>query len=100
MHIWSHHFRFFLHRSPFAVQKFSVNVLLRFEVRHLFINAFEFNFGFLSVFLTKLIGIRDGSLDVKNVVEFIFDGHFGFLDIIHEFGYALIASNEFFIVDS
>lgn len=76
-----------------------MNVLLGFEVRHLFINAFEFDFGFLSVFLTKLIGMRDSSLDVKNIVKFIFNGHFGFLDIIHELRYALIARNEFFIVN-
>ena len=77
-----------------------MNVLLRFKVRHLFINALEFDFGFLSVFLTELIGICDGSLDVKNIVELIFDGHFGFLDIIHELRNTLIASNEFFIINS
>ena len=77
-----------------------MNVLLRFEVRHLFINAFQFDLGLLSVLLTKLVGIRDSCLNVKNIVQLIFDGHFGFLDVIHEFRYALVAGNQLFVVDS
>ena len=77
-----------------------MNVLLRFEVRHLFINAFQFDLGFLSVLLTKLVRIRDCILNAKNIVKLVFDGHFCFLDVIHQLRYALITSDQFFIVDS